>query len=250
MQTNQERTFESLHAIQAFIDTHAPAFPAVADSGAKRELDAIIGHLSYHVSTQSGSNLGSRLKTQEQQALRIALFKDHIRPIIASARLSPGTFPPGVFRVPKLNAAPAKLAKAAHEMARAAEPRAEEFIGMGLPADFISQLLAAAQAVLDAVGARTELRGARVGSTSSLRATLTSARRLVNLLDALIRKEITGNPALLANWNFIRRLDGGAMPPSDSLLLSAGVPSRLLATNVRYLPPTPPQDEPLEILPA
>lgn len=236
MQTKQERTLQSLRAIQKFIDAHVHAIPSVANSGARRELDAVIEYLTYHVSAQSGSSLGSRVKTQEQRTRRILLLQDHMGPVVAMAGLWPGTFPPGTFRMPKLNSAPARLVKAAQDMAQAAAPRAQEFIDMGLDHDFIPQLLAAAQAVHDSVGERTELLGKRVGSTSTLRATLTSARRLVHVLDALTRKAIMGDTALLANWNFVRRLNGGAVEPVDTAQISVGTPTPLLSNSVRYLP--------------
>ena len=242
MQTTQDKTLQSLRAMQSFLDANALAIPVVAGSGAKRELDAVIEHLAYQASTQSGNSLGSRAKTQEQHALRASLLKDHMRPIIAFARMFPEGFPPGAFRIPKLNSSPAKLAKAAQDMAQLAAPRAQEFIDMGLPHDFIPQLFAAAQAVVDSVGARTDMKGKQVGSTKGLRETLKGARRLANLLDALTRKEIAGHPALLANWNFVRRLDGGAVRPDDTLQLAPGTPTRMLGSATHFLPPQHAED--------
>ena len=246
MQTTQDQTLQSLRAMQSFLDAHAGALPNVAGSGAKRELDAVIEHLAYHASTQSGTSLGSRVKTQEQGALRTALLNDHMRHVVAFARMCPGVFPPGTFKMPKLNSSPAKLAKVAQDMAQAAAPRAQEFIDMGLAQDFIPRLLAAAKAVVDSVSERTDLIGARVGSTSSLRVTLTNARRLANLLDALTRTEIAGHPALLANWNFVRRLDGGAVRPDDTLQLAPVTPTRMLGNSTRFLPPQPAEEPGLD----
>ena len=246
MQTNQERTLQSLRAIQTFIDGHAHAIPSVADSGARRELANVIEQLTYHVSAQSGASLGSRLKTQEQHALRVSLLQDHMAPLVAIARLWPGAFPPGTFRMPKLNSAPARLVKAAQDMAQAATPRAGDFSNMGLHQDFIPQLLAAAQAVHDSVGERTQLLGKRVGSTSTLRATLSSARRLVHVLDALTRKAIMGDTALLTNWNFVRRLDGGVVAATDMTQLPASTSTPLLANNARNLLPQSTEDVQLD----
>jgi hypothetical protein len=68
-----------------------------------------------------------------------------------------------------------------------------------------------------AVSDRTQNRGRQSGATAGLKEKLSSARKLVHVLDAFVETEPEDDEALLANWNMIkrvRRVGPKAKPPA------------------------------------
>jgi hypothetical protein len=101
-------------------------------------------------------------------------------------------------------------------MAKAAEPFARVFITAGMPADFVAQLTAAADALVTAMSDRTHTLGMRRGATRGLEVTLSSGRKVVHMLDAFVRSALKDNPSLLANWNLVKRVRIVAPRPASS----------------------------------
>lgn len=244
METKQEQTLKSLRAIQHFLDMNAQTIPAVVNTGAKRELDEVVAQLVSYVRHQSGCRTESLGETQKQYALRHALLQNHMAPIAAIARLHADDHPTlAPFRLPRRTMSSERLAQSAYDMAQAAAPRAERFVAMGLPADFIARLTAAADAVVASVGERTDRWGQRTGATSGLKATLQHARRLVRVLDTFTRIAVSNDPTLLTNWNFVRGTLGGTQLQSAQRQLAA-IPQALpavesplqLSVNVLFFP--------------
>jgi hypothetical protein len=206
MQIVQGNTLQSLRAVQAFLDAHADLLASVANSGARKKLDAQVEGLSTHVATQSGSGLASKGATQKQRALRLTLLQDHMAPIarIAAADLphTPELLP---LKMPRGTPSTETLFAAATGMADTAERYSAVFIAAGLSQDFIAQLHAAAAALLVPLDARAQSRGSSQGATQGLKAELRSARKTVRVLDALVRRVLKADPALLASWNAVKR---------------------------------------------
>lgn len=207
MQTAQGSVLESLRAVQSFLDANATKLAGVVNTGARQKLDDAIAELSTHTAEQSGSNLAAQGATQKKTALRQVLLRDHMAPIarIAKADL-PVTVELEPFRMPKGKPSVEKLAALAYGMAKAAEPFTGVFTSAGLPADFVAQLNGAADAMVMAVNDRTQSRGKRGGATTGLKKKLTAGRKIVHVLDAFVKSALQADPALLANWNLVKRV--------------------------------------------
>lgn len=207
MQTAQGNMLQSLRTVQAFLEDNADKLAGVVKTGARQKLQDAIAELSGHASDQTGSNLAAQGATQKQRALRQALVRDHMAPIsrIAKADLP---FTPEIepLRLPKGRPTTEKLAAAAYGMSKAAAPFSQVFVAAGLPVDFIARLEGAADAMLLSISERSQSRGKRRGATTGLKAKLTAGRNIVHILDAFVKSALKDDPALLSNWNLVKRV--------------------------------------------
>ena len=217
MRTVQGRTFESLRAVQDFLDATGAVLATVNASGARIKLDQIVAELETHATEQAASTLEARGAINQRIALRRTLVKYHLAAVARIARAALPTSPAlESFRVPRGKPTPARLAQTAHGMAAAAEPYEVLFVTFGLPANFREALTQAADAMLATVDATKQRRGARVGATRGIAATLTAGRKLVHILDAFVQPVLERDPALLANWNVVKRVQRvGVRHPSS-----------------------------------
>ena len=207
MQTRQGNMLQSLQSVQAFLEENAGRLAGVVNTGARQKLADAIQALAEHATDQTGSHLASQGATKKQLSLRQALLRDHMQPI---ARVAKADLPPTPeiepLRMPRGKPTPQRLAAAAYGMGKAAEPFAAQFTGAGLPPDFIPRLLAAADAMLASGEERLQSRGKRSGATRGLTARLTAGRKIVHVLDAFVKSALNEDPALLANWNVVKRV--------------------------------------------
>jgi len=235
MRTREGRTFQSLRAVKAFLDTHADVLTDVRDTGARARLDAIISAVADHVATQEGSYLAAQGATKKTQALRRALLRKHMAAIarIAKADL-PGAPALEPLRMPKGNPSTERVAAAAHGMAKAAAAFSDVFIAAGLPVNFTQQLADAADALLACVAERAQCRGVRGGATEGIRTQLSEGRKIVAVLDVFVTASLDNDPALLANWNIVKRVQRLAVsttaspsitPAAQSTMASDDMPS-------------------------
>ncbi len=198
---------ESLRSVEAFLDENADKLATVVNTGTRQRLTAAIADLSTHASDQTGSNLAAQGATQKKESLRVALRRDHMAPIARIAAADIPNLPElSPLRLPTGKPTAEKLASYAYGMGAAATPFTDTFTSAGLPADFIAQLNAAADAVVAVVANRTTSRGKRRGATDGLKAKLTAGRKVVHILDALVKSALKDDPALLGNWNLVKRV--------------------------------------------
>jgi hypothetical protein len=170
-------------------------------------LDDAITELATHASEQTGGHLAAQGATQKQRTLRRALLRDHMAPIarIAKADL-PVTPEIEPLRMPDGRPTAERLAALAYGMAEAAKPFTSVFVAAGLHEDFAARLTTAANEMLTALNERTQSRGKRGGATKGLKQKLAAARRIVHVLDAFVQTALKDDPALLAHWNLVKRV--------------------------------------------
>jgi hypothetical protein len=116
-----------------------------------------------------------------------------------SAGLSALTIP---WRTQRLGA----IVAAAHGMARAAATHEAEFLAAGLPAGFIEKLVAATEALKDAMNARGRSGALVARATAGLRKEGRVARKTLRILDALVRSTVEADEVLLDEWESISRV--------------------------------------------
>ena len=220
MRMTEASTLQSLRSVQRFVDANQAALGGVPTCGARTKLDAIVASCDAYANAQSTSDLQSRSATLEHHALRRVLVRDHMTPIarIAASELSdaPGVEP---LRLPQGRLSAERLKAAAYGMAEAAAPFADVFTGSGMPADFPGQLTDAADAMLAAITERRQRRIERSEATVGLRHFASRGRRVVHVLDALIRSTLRDDSTLLAAWHSAQRVHlvpGGAGTPTPS----------------------------------
>lgn len=207
MKTLQGTMLVSLHAVDGFIESNAAALGSVVTSGARQKLTALIAQASTHTSEQSGNELQSLGATIGNQGLRTALMRDHMAPIASIARSElPQTPEIAPLRMPRGRPSNPRLVSAAEGMAKAAAPFAGVFVKSGLPADFITQLNTAAEALLVSLGDHSNIRSRRKVATTGIQSTLSEGRRIVRVLDTYVKSVLKDDPVLLSGWNSVKRV--------------------------------------------
>ena len=207
MQHRQGNTLHTLRASRDFINANQAQLPVTAASGTWKTLDTQIGVLEAHQLDQTTGTVTVQSGTAKVHALRVALLRLHMTPISRIAHVAlPDTQELVPLRAPRGDPGTERLVAAARGMAQVAEAHADVFISAGLPTDFVAQLKAAADALLQAKDARKRLKGKTSGATMSFKAQLREARQSVHILDGLVRKELVDQPGLLKDWTDSKRL--------------------------------------------
>jgi hypothetical protein len=207
MRTVEGQVLASLRATQTFLDERAESIPGVAGTSVRRRMDAAIADLARLIADQEASALQGRGTTQRLRALRRVLVRDHLRPLSQIAREAELALPElAPFRMPRGRPSVERLAATARGMALAAEPYTALFVDAGLREGFLDRLVAAADAMIDAVGERAVHRVERHRATVGIRVALLQSRRAVRVFDSLVASAWADEPGLLAAWRSAKRV--------------------------------------------
>ncbi|MDB4893602.1 MAG: hypothetical protein JWL61_5457 [Gemmatimonadetes bacterium] len=207
MKTDQGNVLQSLRIVQSFLDTHAASIRTINSTGARKQLDDAIIELAGHESEQSGKALAAQFETKKKTSCRRDLLKKNMTPISRIAQLElPRTEELFPLRMSKAGLSTARLAAAAYGMAKAAAPYSNIFVAAGLPADFLSSLTGAADAMLATVNDRAQHRSLSKGATRAIAVRLSTARKIIRVLDTLVSVALENDPKLLEAWNGVKRL--------------------------------------------
>jgi hypothetical protein len=207
MQTKQGAVLESLRAVDLFLTDNAEQLGDVVRSGARQKLAEALAELDVHATNQEGGNLTAKGRTKLKHDLQRRLRRRHMRPIARIARSDlPKTTELEPLKMPKGRPTAAKLVALADGMAQAAAPFADTFIEAGLPPDFLERLKTASSDLAAMVSDRTQSRGKQAGATTGLKQKLSSARKLVHVLDAFVDAALEGNEPLLTTWESVKHV--------------------------------------------
>jgi hypothetical protein len=124
---------------------------------------------------------------------------------VAAAEL-PSTPEVAPLRMPKRKVSAANLSLAAHGMAETAGKYTDVMVAAGLPGDFVARLIAASDAMMEAVRERSSTVSKRSGATTGLVPKLQAARKIVRALDRFVRSELKDDPTLLRTWQSVQRV--------------------------------------------
>ena len=94
----------------------------------------------------------------------------------------------------------------ARPIAKAATPYSSVFVDAGLPADFLASLTGAADVMLGTVNDRAQHRSLSKGATHAIVVRLSTARKIVRVLDTMVSVALENDPKLLEAWNGVKRL--------------------------------------------
>jgi hypothetical protein len=111
-----------------------------------------------------------------------------------------------VFTLPATRTNPLTLIAAAQAMLQIASSYADKFTINGVNLAAVSAAIDALQAAVNASGSAARVsRGATRGIVDQIKV----GHGAVSLLDVVIRPQLAGNPAMLAQWNSVKRAAGG-----------------------------------------
>jgi len=207
MQTAQGYVLESLRNVRVFLEGNADKLGDVIKTGIKAELLQRIDELEAHSNEQTAGAGTVKDATKIAQARRYTLMHDHMMVIsrIGRAKL-PHTPELATLKMPHGNPSAARLTEAAYQMANSAQKNAPIFVAAGLPEDFAAKLKAAADAVIESRQQRSLAQANRTVANKALQAKLAAARKLVSVLDAMVKTAIRSDPTLLPGWNQVKHV--------------------------------------------
>jgi hypothetical protein len=236
----------TLSRVQRFLDQNGPTLGDINASGYRKILDDVVGKLSAHAADQTTTKRAAAAEAAKERVLRNALKLNHMRPVATVANAQLRQVPDFVaLKMPPRNATSRTLISWAAAMKTAAGEYSDAFIGAGLPADFLDQLQAAADALGNSLTNRTSNGAAQRGATIGLDAEATRGRQAVKVLDSLVEPLIQGNLALLGQWTAARRFGGKvSAPTSTSIDAAARGPTTSVATASADSAPSPESTSP------
>jgi hypothetical protein len=217
MQAWQGKVLHSLVAVQTFLNAHADRLGAIMQSSSRKSLDELVTELLAQEAAQSGGAALAKGATSKKDDLSKTLVRDHLRKLVGIAKANlQGTPELEAFRMPRGKLTVDRLFSAAQGMAAAAAANKDVFTAAGMPADFIEQLTAAAQAMVSVVDERTQHQGKRTGATSGIKSAASRGRAIVKAIDGFVQSALKDDPVLLANWETVKHIRRAATPaPSD-----------------------------------
>ena len=206
MQNRQGMLIDTARHVQAFLDENAAVIgPAIAPSRAN--LDDAVTQLNTMAVMQSGGKIRSKGATARQKTLRRTLRTIFMKPIADIAKLRLGDVPEmGALTMPAKQLGATQLVAAAHAMADAATRHEPVFTDVGLPAEFIGELRAAADAVTASLDGRQAQLGVSTGATATLKEQEKRVRALFKLINALVVPRLGNNVSLLTKWRMTKAI--------------------------------------------
>ena len=207
MNSDQSYVLASVRNAEHFLDEHSELLAARIKPEFRTRLTSALANLSATIAQQEGLTRMVKGYANDRAALRTVLVNEHMASIARVARLElPDNPAIDQFNMPRGRLSTQKLAAAASGMAEAALPFSAIFTAEALPADFITQLKGARDAMLGSSQQRALHASSRKGATTGLRAQLKEARAIVRTMDSLVRPLIKGDATLFANWKSISRV--------------------------------------------
>ena len=231
MRASQTARLDALGRIQTFLDQHADVVGTINKSTSRTTLDQAVQALRQTAANQAAAEQEMTARTKLKDTLREELRLHHIQPIVAIAKKKfAKTDLIADFKLPAKNTGDSALIAAGTMMADKAAQYSPTFIDQQLPADFIAQLRAAVDALQQAVNARAFTQSQLTTATQTVLNELAIAHTDVQVLNALVVKQLKGNTDLLAGWKQTKRVkaktsvSGVAVVPSTPLPVTTPAP--------------------------
>jgi hypothetical protein len=204
MRTRDNLTLTALNAAHQFLQDYGDRSQGLRESPLRAQLDGILSTIRSHLTAQVVHRMNRDRLVRTQGTLGLVLRRDHLRPIVRTARADlPHTPEFRVLRMPAGRPNIDRLVSAASAMTGIAERFADTFVAVGLPPTFVDDLRAAIRALLAARDEATLERGKRHGATAGIEAAMVQGRRILRDLDKLVASELRRDPPLVAHWRTV-----------------------------------------------
>ena len=207
MKANQQYRIDALHRSKNFLDSNVGTVVGLADSEGMKQLDASLVALAAFANQQASARRFITGRTSRERALTVNLVEQHMRPIAIFARARLRSVPDVAALVKHARIITgAAIVREARSMATAAAPHVATLVAGGFPADTVTQLGAAADALETALTDRANAKVGRVSATKGIAEEIKDGREAVAMLHAVVSRQLVSNPTLLAGWNNARRV--------------------------------------------
>jgi hypothetical protein len=230
MRTRENNVLSALQRADHFIEENASELTSAVDlTGARKRLDDIVASFTTHAVEQNVTDRDVKGESAKQRQLRVTLSTEVMRPIAEIARRNLRAVPEfKALHMPRQSATGPAFIASAQGMAEAATTHKETLIERGLPADFLDQFQTGLTKLEASVSNREKSRTRRMGATKGLAFQEQEGRSVLKVLDALVRRALRGNEALLATWagaRAIHRRPGAGATSSSTTTTPISAPT-------------------------
>ena len=222
MDSHQERLFQSFRRVQGWFEANPsylqtePLEVARALATQVDALNGIIARLTEYIAQQETNAAQTLLIAQDEREQRREVLSHHMATIAKTARALRGIAPGiGVLQTPKGNISTPALITAADVLARKSEIYQSVLVEHGLPTDFRQQLTEAAARLKASLDARGLARGARRAGAEGVIRELALGRRVVELMDAALKRVLRREPVKWAEWRHVQRVTQRGHVPKE-----------------------------------
>jgi len=218
MRTTQNAVLGALQGAQRFLDTNDAVLTSTVDfTAARKRLDAVIASFTTHAFDQDASNRSAKGETEKQRQMRLTMRAEQMAPIAEIARRDLRNVPEfGALQLPPRYAKGGAFIASADAMAAAAANNKAALLERGMPADFLDQFQASLAQFKASVTDREEIRSHRMGATKGIAVQEQNGRSVLKVLDALVRRALRGNDALLQTWKGARAIPRQRRTPTQT----------------------------------
>lgn len=207
MMSRQNAVFEAARNSRRFCAENEAALKSVDMSVACKRLDDVIASFTIHAYDQDAHNRSAKGETEKQRQIRLTLRRQQMTPIAEIARRNLSTVPEfKELQLPPRSAKGGAFLASAQAMVDAALKYKDALLERGLPADSFDQFQGLLTTFAASVADREQNRNQRMGATKGLAFEEKEARSVLKVLDALVRRALGGNAALLGAWDAARRI--------------------------------------------
>ena len=201
MDKTQRAHIKRLSTIPRFLDIHAKALAPLARGTTRAELDELLTEAQRLGVAQITAAERSLSQTALLGELRLNLHRIHLRPIIAVAGARIGRKRAAAhLKLPRQTASDRELVDTAMSVAAVLRKRKSVFVAECFDADFLDQLVAAAEALTAAGKEADRCREASRTATNDIASLVKRGRELLQFFDALVTSKARRDKRLLADW--------------------------------------------------
>src|SRR5687767_4360042 len=209
MNAKLRRYYERGLRCDKFTDSHAGDFPAgskgAAQATAVKERLARLSALDVERANSTGKHQqGSAGRQRAREALRALV--EAVTETADAIALDHTEFK-GVFLVPRTDHTDQTLIATARSFADRAAPFVALFVEFAMPATFVADLRAKADALESYISLQNEGVGGRINANASAEETLLALNEALERLDVIFRNKYHDNPSVLAEWESAYHLE-------------------------------------------
>jgi uncharacterized protein (UPF0335 family) len=193
--------------VEGFVMEHARPIVGSRLDRMLAQLRSIIERIERAGADHDSVRRQSLRKTREERSLLADLREDHMLRVSEIASVDADA-PKGLarsMRSPHKRTALHRTLAAAHAMVDIAATHADWFVSQGLESGFVRDYRAAIAAVERVERERDRLLRRQIETSAAVQMELQKGKRLVQGLSAVLRRDLKGEPALLATWQKIKR---------------------------------------------
>lgn len=223
-----------LQQVQAFLNDNAGLLQSVNSTDTRKALDDVITQLgTSRVAQSTSARLGIGATAAQESAKRV-LLEQHMRAIVGVAKAQLPALPElsSLAMAATGRVTNQELLEAAESMVEVTAAHDAVFAG-ALGPDYHDELVAAMNDVISAASQGASHRAQQRAATSGIVTQVSRGRKILRVLDPLVKKTLAGNTQLLADWQNRLKIAG----PARAVGTTAGMP--VVATTAPQPTPAP-----------